>query len=184
MSDPTTVSVEEHGSSLWVPILIVGIITAVIGGIVVWDPVTGLHAFVILVGLAFIAAGIGQMLSHPRAMPRWYSVVAGLVWLAAGLVVIVWPEATLWVLAVVIGVSQLIGGVFRIVVAFAQRSEHTGWLMISGILHVLLGLVVLAWPEATLQVIAFLIGLMILISGIFEIFLALQLRKAGTEWIS
>jgi uncharacterized membrane protein HdeD (DUF308 family) len=50
----------------------------------------------------------------------------------------------------------------------ARLGRHWGWLLAYGVLTLLAGLFVLAWPGATLLVLAVLFGVQLVISGIFR----------------
>jgi uncharacterized membrane protein HdeD (DUF308 family) len=50
----------------------------------------------------------------------------------------------------------------------AQLGRHWGWVLSFGIITLLAGIVVLAWPGATLLVIAVLFGVQLIIAGIFR----------------
>jgi uncharacterized membrane protein HdeD (DUF308 family) len=47
-------------------------------------------------------------------------------------------------------------------------SEHWGWLLVLGVITVLAGIAVLAWPGPTLLVIAVLFGVQLIVMGIFR----------------
>jgi uncharacterized membrane protein HdeD (DUF308 family) len=50
----------------------------------------------------------------------------------------------------------------------AQLGRHWGWVLSFGIITLLAGIVVLAWPAATLLVIAVLFGVQLIVGGIFR----------------
>lgn len=47
-------------------------------------------------------------------------------------------------------------------------SEHWGWLLVLGVITVLAGIAVLAWPGPTLLVVAVLFGVQLIVMGIFR----------------
>jgi uncharacterized membrane protein HdeD (DUF308 family) len=51
---------------------------------------------------------------------------------------------------------------------FSELGRHWGWVLAYGILTLLAGIAVLAWPSETLLVIAVLFGVQLIISGIFR----------------
>ena len=55
----------------------------------------------------------------------------------------------------------------------AGVGRHWGWVLAFGIVTVLAGLFVLAWPDRTIQVIAVLFGLQLVVAGIFRFVAAL-----------
>ena len=50
----------------------------------------------------------------------------------------------------------------------ARASRHWGWLMAFGIISLLAGVAVLAWPGRTLVVVAVLFGIQLVVTGIFR----------------
>lgn len=56
---------------------------------------------------------------------------------------------------------------------FTKVGRHWGWVLAYGILTLLAGVIVLAWPGETLLVIAVLFGIQLIISGIFRFVAAL-----------
>jgi uncharacterized membrane protein HdeD (DUF308 family) len=61
----------------------------------------------------------------------------------------------------------------------AQLGRHWGWVLSFGIITTLAGIVVLAWPGATLLVIAVLFGVQLIIAGIFRFVAAFATDDAG-----
>jgi uncharacterized membrane protein HdeD (DUF308 family) len=55
----------------------------------------------------------------------------------------------------------------------ASLGRHWGWVLAYGIVTVIAGILVLAWPSATLLVIAVLFGVQLIVSGIFRFVAAL-----------
>jgi uncharacterized membrane protein HdeD (DUF308 family) len=58
----------------------------------------------------------------------------------------------------------------------AQLGRHWGWVLSFGIITLLAGILVLAWPGATLLVIAVLFGVQLIVAGIFRFVAAFRLR--------
>ena len=87
-------------------------------------------------------------------------------------------EHHLLAIAVIWGITLLVGGIARVVSAAVLRGYGWGWLVVLGILEAIIGIVMLAWPHQTAYVILLLIGIYSIIAGIIQIFLAFQLKKA------
>src|ERR1700751_4640262 len=56
---------------------------------------------------------------------------------------------------------------------FNRVGRHWGWVLVYGILTLIAGVVVLAWPGETLLVLAVLFGIQLIFSGIFRFVAAL-----------
>ena len=54
-----------------------------------------------------------------------------------------------------------------------------GWVLFYGILTLILGIMVLVWPEATIVTIAILFGVQLLVAGIFEIVAVFRPGESG-----
>jgi uncharacterized membrane protein HdeD (DUF308 family) len=90
----------------------------------------------------------------------------------------VWPDITLWALAVLAGIGLLLAGVTRILLAFADRDQPDFALQLGiGAIGIVLGVLVLAWPDATLVVLALLLGIRFIVTGVVAIGVGWQLRR-------
>jgi uncharacterized membrane protein HdeD (DUF308 family) len=96
-------------------------------------------------------------------------------------VVIVWDAITLWALAVLAGIGLVVAGVMRLVTAFMDRDQPDFVLNLGlGVLGVVLGVMVLAWPDATLMVLALILGIRFIVTGVVAIGLGWQLHRLGS----
>jgi uncharacterized membrane protein HdeD (DUF308 family) len=116
----------------------------------------------------------------------WW-IAYGVLTLLAGIAVVVWPAATVLVLAVVFGIQLLILGVFRIVAAFAVPDTSTGRKIIGvliGILSIIAGVLCLRSPIATVVILALLVGAFWLVYGVMEIVGGIAERggERGRAW--
>ena len=69
----------------------------------------------------------------------------------------------------------------------ASLGRHWGWVLAYGIITLLAGVAVLAWPGVTLLVVAVLLGVQLIVSGIFRFVAALAPDRwdtgtAGAAW--
>lgn len=106
----------------------------------------------------------------------------GLLTLALGLVLLLWPDETLSVLAFLIGLHLLLAGAFRLVTAATARSLDGGiriMVALSGVLSVLVGLLCMRSPLQTVLVLSLVLGGWWLVSGVIDIIAAFQPNHAG-----
>ena len=75
---------------------------------------------------------------------------------------------------------MLIHGIGRVVLAFAARHETRswGWFALAGALNIVVGILALAWPEATILVLSLMLGFQILIFGVFLLVAAFASGRA------
>ncbi|MGI9644457.1 MAG: HdeD family acid-resistance protein [Ilumatobacteraceae bacterium] len=105
---------------------------------------------------------------------EWPAVMmVGLVTLVLGIVIISWPQETLVVISVLLGIQLLIFGVYRLINAFAHDVEHRGFLAIVGIVGIIAGVIVLRHPFETVVVLAVVLGIVWIITGVIDIIGAL-----------
>jgi uncharacterized membrane protein HdeD (DUF308 family) len=116
----------------------------------------------------------------------WLFLVRGLLALAVGLIAIFDPGATLAALILLLGAFFIVDGVFAVIKAFGvMRSDRSWWLLLlSGVVSVIAGFVVFAWPGLTALTLGYLVGFWAIVTGIFEIMVAISLRRViRGEWL-
>ncbi len=97
------------------------------------------------------------------------AMLMGLITLALGVIVMSWPQETLVVLSVLLGLQLLIGGVYGFISAFATDAVSPGWQGVIGVLGVIAGIVVLRNPFETVEVLVVLLGIVWILSGLLDI---------------
>ncbi|MET9454927.1 DUF308 domain-containing protein [Streptomyces canus] len=97
--------------------------------------------------------------------------------LVPGVLVLVWPDETLHVLAVLIGLYLLVTGAFRFVAVFG-REEHGERLpgLLLAVLYVLAGVLSLRNPLQTIAALSLVVGVVWLVSGILTLYTALAAK--------
>lgn len=107
-----------------------------------------------------------QLLNDYRNM----FLIRGLAAIAFGVIALVWPSPTLFVLVLAFGIFAVISGITAMVAALRSREEpHWGFLLFEGILGVLAGAVALVWPGITALAFLFLIASWAILTGILEL---------------
>ena len=123
------------GQQLWKATLVSGVLTIVLGVMVlVWpgpsilvaSTMFGVYLLALWIGTGFIVLGVSEnaVALSERDLPRrgWY-VVLGLMSVIAGGIVLVWPFDSIVVLTIVSGVSLVVLGFIQIVQAFQIRRD-------------------------------------------------------------
>ena len=87
--------------------------------------------------------------------PWWQPVVAGLITLIIGGVAMAWPDITLWFVIVLFGAIMFIQGIMAIIASFVVKNENPMWVVmfLVGLVSVILGGVIMAWPDLTALVV-------------------------------
>lgn len=118
---------------------------------------------------------------------NWWTVaLRGVIGILFGIAVIVWPGITLTALVTLFGLFALIGGFLFLIAAIKQRRTDEPWwlLLLEGIFGIAIGIIVFISPGITGLLLLYLIAAWAIISGIFEIVAAIQLRRQiENEWL-
>jgi uncharacterized membrane protein HdeD (DUF308 family) len=118
-------------------------------------------------------------------VPFWQVVTLGLVTALFGLAVLVWPGETLRILGILIGIWLLVVGATRIVGAFVSK-RGVGHQVLSGIVGVVLligGLACLRNVARGVLVLALVVALAWLLSGVAELVIASQTTGSTRMWL-
>ncbi len=112
-------------------------------------------------------------MSHPVALvglaEHWGLVLAsGLTSLALGVVLVVWPSASLAVLAALVAIQLIVVGIVRIVQAMSGDGVRV-LLGLAGGLALIVGLLVLRDPLQSVLTLTMILGAFWVISGVMEI---------------
>jgi len=155
----------------------------ILGTLAILAPVVASVAATVFFGWLLLISGIVGLITTFRARQApgfWWSLASALLGIIAGGLLLVWPvQGTLSLTAVLIA-FLLIEGVVSIMYALEHRnalSGRWGWVLASGALDVLLGLLLLfGLPGTALWALGLLIGINMLFGGWSLIFMALHAR--------
>jgi uncharacterized membrane protein HdeD (DUF308 family) len=115
---------------------------------------------------------------------RRLRIALGVIFVVLGLVALIWPKATLVVVAVVFGLQLIAAGLIRIVAAVALKDVPGKWRTLSAILGVLTavaGIVFLFRPGTSLVVLAIILGIGWIIDGVSELVSAFAVDRSAME---
>jgi uncharacterized membrane protein HdeD (DUF308 family) len=107
------------------------------------------------------------------------TLVIGLVTLALGIVVASNPSASLNLIAVLLGITLLLTGVFHLIRAFTGDEGHRVWPGIAGLLLIVVGVVLIRHLNVTVALIGLLVGISWIAEGVSA--LAVGFSRDSTE---
>jgi uncharacterized membrane protein HdeD (DUF308 family) len=101
---------------------------------------------------------------------RWALGLSGALSVALGVVIVVWPGISLYALTLVFGAYALATGIIQLASAISggERGER-GWLVVSGLLGIAVGVVVLVWTNISALALLYVIGVYAIALGIIAI---------------
>ena len=173
----TRAQVELVGSGWWV-LLATGIVSIVAGGIIAFADWT-VGGLVVFIGTLLIVRGLSTTFSIPvDGSLRTWSVVLGLLEVAVGVSVWVWPDPTLLIVALYIGWLLMFRGVMTIIGSVTGRQFVPFWgvILVAGIVEVFVAFYLLASPGLTLVATVLAVGLTVFY-GVLEVVLAFEVKR-------
>lgn len=162
----------------WSPV-IRGIVAILFGlAALIWPGIT-LIFLIALYGAYAIVDGLASLVGAFQAAERqrswWALLLGGIVSILAGIVAFVWPGITALVLLFVIGAWAVVTGILAVIAAFRFGS----WLLgLAGVLSVLFGVILYAFPGAGALSLVWLIGAYALIFGILLVLFGISLHSS------
>lgn len=180
-SSPNTLHEEcVNLQRIWWMLLLLGLISLVLGFVAISATfVTTLASVVVLGILALVASGAEVVHAFVSRNGRGFllHVLAAVLYLVVGLFMVRDPLQAAAALTLVLAISFLVGGVFRIVLALALRAFGWQWVLFSGVIDLILGGMIWSeWPEATEWVIGLFVGLDLIFHGWSWMMLALTVK--------
>jgi uncharacterized membrane protein HdeD (DUF308 family) len=182
LSNPPLVNSDElRRHSGWFVAL--GIVLIILGVIALaYDAFTTI-ASVLVFGWLLMIGGVIEIV-HGFQTHRWggffLHLLAGLLFLVAGLLFVANPLAGALSLTLFLGAFFLVGGVFEIIGAVRLRAPHWAWAVLGGLITAVLGLMLWGqWPGSGLWFIGFAVGISMIFRGWAWVMLGIMARGAG-----
>ena len=116
----------------------------------------------------------------------WMFAWRGAVAVLFGVLAWMWPGLTLLWLVAMFAAYTILGGGAAIVSSVRHRQADQGWwlIMLWGIISVAAGILAIFYPGLTALALVLLMGATALVTGIFDIVVAIRLRKVlRREWL-
>ena len=123
-------------------------------------------AFWVAWGLVF--GGVAELISaFSSSENRLWKTLLGLLYLFAGIYILIHPGSGLLALALMLAWVFLIQGVISIFGALQLRPvPGWGWWLFDGVITLLLAFLIFSgWPQNSVRIIALLVGIVLIISG-------------------
>ena len=174
-TDESFVSVQQ----LWWLFVIYGLAALGIGIFFVISPHETLSVFTVIAGIVLVVDGVIAVIRSitGELENRGLLALVGVISVVAGLVLIKHPFNSLVVLALIIGLWFVIVGGIRFVAALADRQDRLANVLLS-LLDIVIGIVILSWPEIGLATIAVIVGIGLIIRGGLFVVAGFELRSA------
>lgn len=170
---------------LWKSMLGWGVVSVLMGIAILFWPGISIEIAALLFGVYLLASGVAQVIFGISLDVSGGERV--LLFLSGGLSLVLGVLAlrnlgdgyAILLLAIWVGIGFIFQGIAETSLAIGFRElPGRGWHIFMGIVSIIAGMVVLAWPFSSIVVLAVVTGVWLIVLGIFQIGWALQARKA------
>jgi uncharacterized membrane protein HdeD (DUF308 family) len=173
---------QQIASNWWV--LLLNGLLLIVAGVLIFGIDWTVRSLATFIGALFILQGVAEALTTGiDSRVRRANVLTGLLSIATGVVIIVWPGPGLTAVAIILGAWLIVIGTVTISGAFAARRIVPDWwlLLIMGLLEIPLGVLALANPGATLAALVTVAGIWAVAVGVTRIVLSFQIKRLPDE---
>jgi len=163
-------------------IIALGVVYLIAGFIALGSVAMATVASVLVVGVMMIIAGVAEVFSAFQ-IKTWGKfllwALLGVLYIFAGFVTFENPLLAAVLLTLILGASLVASGIMRIFLGFSMKRETPWiWVVLSGVITLLLGLLILArWPVSSLYILGLFLGIDLIMAGVGWIGLGFGLRR-------
>ncbi len=181
MESPAPPAMLQH---LWKSALLSGILAVILGVLVLAWPGETIVVAAIFFGAYLLVTGIAQVIFavslHVSAGGRVLLFLSGAASLILAILCFRSLQNSILLLAIWIGVGFIFRGVATAVSAISDPTlPGRGWEIFIGVITLIAGVVVLASPFESIATLTFVVGIWLVVIGVFEAVSAFGIRKAG-----
>ena len=171
---------------LWKSALLSGILAVILGILVLTWPGKTIIVAAIFFGAYLLVTGIAQVIFafslHVSAGGRVLLFLSGAASLILAILCFRSLQNSILLLAIWIGVGFIFRGVATAVSAISDPTLlGRGWEIFIGVITLIAGVVVLASPFESIATLTFVVGIWLVVIGVFEAVSAFGIRKAGKD---
>jgi uncharacterized membrane protein HdeD (DUF308 family) len=162
------------------PLLLLNGLLLIVAGVLIFSINWSVRSLATFLGALFILEGISMALtSGIDERVRRANVFSGLLSIAVGIAIIVWPSPGIVAVAIFLGAWLIVVGTVTISGSLAARRFLPDWwlLLILGLLEVPLGVLALANPGATLAAIITVGGIWAVAVGVMRVILSFEVKN-------
>ena len=168
----------------WGWILFFGIMTLIAGILTVAWPGRTVLVIAVLFGLQLFIGGIFRLViafTDEAAGHRVAYTLIGIFAIVVGILCLRHIFQTVAALALILGVFWVVSGIMDFFTGvFVRDMPRRGWVIFTGILGFVAGLIVLFQPAISLVTLAWVLGIWLIIYGTMEIVASFSVRKLAT----
>jgi uncharacterized membrane protein HdeD (DUF308 family) len=167
----------------WWLVLVQGVLSVVLGVLALARPGVTLGALILLWGLFALLNGVVDVFSAIGAAVghrSWgWQLAGGLIGILAGLGILRWPGLSALFVLYLVALWAIMMGIVRLVGAIADHEAlpHAWLVALAGVVSVLFGIAMFAWPAAGLLTLVYLVGIYAIVYGVITGVIAFRLHS-------
>lgn len=115
----------------------------------------------------------------------WMSLTLGIILLVLGVLLFVFPGLSYLSMSLLLGIVILVSGIIYIMMSTSKSLRGRGWLLASGVIEVVLGIILTIWPVIAAAAMPYFLGFWLLFKGFTLIGIGSDLsdvKKSGWVW--
>ena len=151
-------------------VIALGVVYIIAGLIALGSVVMATIVTVFVVGIMMLIAGVAEVF-HAFQIKTWGKfllwLLLGALYIIAGFLTFENPLLAAALLTLLLGIALIASGIMRIWLAFSMKEGMPWiWVVVSGVITVLLGLIILAhWPVSSLYILGLFLGIDLIFAG-------------------
>jgi uncharacterized membrane protein HdeD (DUF308 family) len=163
-------------------IIALGFVYIIAGVIALGSVVMATVVSVFVVGIMMLIAGVAEVINAFQ-IKTWskfiFWLLLGALYIVAGLLTFENPVLAAEILTLFLGISLIVSGIVRVFLAFSmQRAMPWLWVLLSGIITLLLGVIIVAhWPVSGLYILGLFLGIDLVIAGMGWVGIGFGLKR-------
>jgi len=113
-----------------------------------------------------------------------WRLLAGIILVILGIAILVYPDVTLDIVILIVGILFVIQGIFELIFGFSAEAKGARWLFVlKGLISLILGVIILVYPNETLTIFVYLVAAWAIIWGIFEMIATFMVPKENAHQV-
>ena len=182
----TTATGKVFSGHLWKSVLLTGILTVILGVMVLKWPDTTIVLAAAFFGAYLLVTGISQVFHaftlHISGGGRALMFISGAASLVLAVMCFRHFGDAVWLLAIWIGIGFVFRGVAEAASAISdETAPGRGWQIFLGVITVIAGIIVMLYPISSLATLTLVVGIWLIVIGVFEIIAAFGIRRTGNQ---
>lgn len=167
-------------------LLTMGVLTGLFGLIMLFWPRATVQVVAVLFGIWLVFSGLVMLAqaigSGAPGLMRVLLGLGGALSLIVGGVCVFNADASVTILVIFVLIGWLAHGLAYVLVGIRDKySPNRRAFLVFGGLQIVLALLVIAWPQATISILVRLIGVGLLLTAVLQIWIARRIRSASQE---